>query len=70
MPKSKAVSYEELKTELDAALSELQGSDLDVDEALKQYEQGLELVKQLEAYLEQAENKVKVLKATFGDAAE
>ena len=67
MTKSKIAtpSYQTLKAELDTVLSELQREDLDVDQALKHYQQGLELVKQLENYLQGAENQVKQLKAGF-----
>jgi exodeoxyribonuclease VII small subunit len=56
-------SYAELQTELDALLTELQRDELDVDEALRYYERGLELVQQLEAYLRNAENKITELQA-------
>lgn len=62
-------SYEELRTELDTILTELQSNELDIDQALKQYERGREVIKQLEAYLETAENQIKVLQAKFGDTA-
>ena len=59
--------YQELNAELDGILLELQREDLDVDVAVKKYERGLELVKELETYLGTAENKVKELKAKFGE---
>ncbi|HTB48916.1 MAG TPA: exodeoxyribonuclease VII small subunit [Verrucomicrobiae bacterium] len=67
MTKAKPASptYEALKTELDTVMAELQREDLDVDTALQQYQRGLELVQQLEAYLKTAENKVRELKAKF-----
>jgi exodeoxyribonuclease VII small subunit len=61
--KKPAPSYETLKAELDTLMLELQREDLDVDVALKHYQRGLELVRQLEQYLETAENKVIELKA-------
>ncbi len=64
MAKAKA-SYQALKAELDDIMLKLQGEDLDVDAALKYYERGLELVKQLESYLKTAENKVREIEATF-----
>jgi exodeoxyribonuclease VII small subunit len=62
MPKQPAPTYETLKTELDTIMAELQREDLDVDEALKHYQRGLELIRQLEQYLVKAENKVTELK--------
>lgn len=63
----KEQSYQALSAELNDILLELQQEDLDVDVAIKGYERGLELVKELEAYLQEAENKVTKLKAKFGD---
>jgi len=57
--------YQTLMAELETILAELQQEDLDVDQAVKQYQRGLELVRQLEQYLEGAENTVKELKAKF-----
>lgn len=64
MPKTKP-DYEALTTELDSVLGALQRDDLGVDEALKKYQRGLELVQQLEAYLQSAENTITELKAKF-----
>jgi exodeoxyribonuclease VII small subunit len=58
-------TYQELKVELDQVMSKLQQEELDVDEALKLYERGLQLVQELEKYLKTAENSVKQLKAKF-----
>lgn len=58
-------TYAELKLELDELLDILQQDDISVDDALKAYERGMELVKQLEATLTEAENKVIKLKAKF-----
>ena len=67
MSKSKpTISYEKLKNELDSIMVELQRQDLDVDQALTYYQRGLELTRQLETYLKEAENKVTQLKAKFG----
>lgn len=67
MAKAKAqqLNYEALKAELDAVLEALQSDDLNVDQAVQQYERGLELVQQLKTYLKTAENKVTTLKAKF-----
>ncbi len=62
---TKKLDYAALSSELDTVMAELQRDDLGVDEALKHYERGLELVKLLGEYLETAENKITELKATF-----
>ncbi len=49
-------------TELDEVLESLNGDNVDVDEALKLYERGVVLTKQLTAYLEKAENTLSTLR--------
>jgi exodeoxyribonuclease VII small subunit len=62
---TKNTDYKALSAELDEVLAKLQSSDLDVDEAVKLYERGMEIAKELEAYLEKAENKVTKIKADW-----
>jgi exodeoxyribonuclease VII small subunit len=63
--KESVVNYQALKAELETVMAQLQSEDLDVDEALRLYERGLELVQQLDMYLKTAENTVQELKARF-----
>ena len=65
MASKKDISYRELNDELDQILSELQAGDLDIDEAVKQYERGMQILEELETYLKTAENKVKKIKSDF-----
>lgn len=66
----KKKDYREMAAELDAILETLQTADLDIDEAVKAYEHGMELVKELEDYLQAAQNKVtKIKKDWEADAA-
>lgn len=62
---TKKFDYRQLNTELDAILMQLQSDDLDVDEAVVLYERGIQITKELEAYLKTAENKVAKIKADF-----
>ena len=59
----KAVNYQALKAELDIVLDQLQQPDTDVDATLKGYQRGLELIGQLENYLQTAENQIIKLQA-------
>ena len=59
------INYQELSKELDTILAQLQTDDFDIDEALKLYERGITISKQLETYLKDAENTVTKLKASF-----
>lgn len=57
-------TYKELSEELDQAMHDLEQGDLDIDEAVKCYERGLAIVRELEAHLTSAENKVTQLKSS------
>lgn len=60
MPKT---DYQSLSNELEIILSKLQSADLDIDEAVKAYERGIVIAKELEVYLKTAENKITKIKA-------
>ena len=60
---SKDFDYQKTMTELQQLLADMQGDSLDVDEALKKYERGQELIAQLTKYLEDAENKITIRKS-------
>ena len=62
---TKDFDYQALSRELDEILETLQTADLDIDEAVKSYERGMTIVKQLEAYLKTAQNKVIKVKTDF-----
>lgn len=59
----KELDYRKLSDELDALLVNLQRSDIQVDEAMKLYGEGLDLIEKLEERLEQSENELISLKA-------
>jgi len=61
MAKAKDKRYQVLNAELDKVLAQLQSGELDIDEATKAYERGMELVEELEKYLQTAENKIRKL---------
>ncbi|HSX53258.1 MAG TPA: exodeoxyribonuclease VII small subunit [Patescibacteria group bacterium] len=65
MANAKDIDYNTLKVELDNILQQLQSGDLEIDEAIKQYERGMALVSQLQTYLKKAENKVTKIKANL-----
>lgn len=51
--------------ELEEITTYLEGSEIDLDVAIKKFERGTELAKELKTYLQQAENKVATLKQRF-----
>jgi exodeoxyribonuclease VII small subunit len=64
---TKKVDYRQLNDELDGILARLQSGELNIDEAVPAYERGIQLVKELEAYLQTAENKITELQAKLQD---
>jgi exodeoxyribonuclease VII small subunit len=57
------VDYRELSTELAELLELLEQGELGIDESVRHYERGLEIITRLESHLLQAENRVIELKA-------
>lgn len=60
-------SYRDMSEELESILAELQAGELDIEEAIKRYERGMELTNAMERYLRDAETKITELKAKFGE---
>lgn len=60
-------TYQQLRDELDEVMDWFNnaGQELDVDAAIKHYQKGMELVKELEKQLKTAENKI--TKVKLGD---
>lgn len=62
-------TYQELQAELSSILGQLQDSNVDVDEATVLYERGMEIVRQLQVRLDEAENTIKKIDARFAKDA-
>lgn len=58
---TKIEDYHALSATLDEVLAALQQTDIGVDEAVKLYEKGLQLVTRLESHLSQVENTIEKL---------
>jgi exodeoxyribonuclease VII small subunit len=67
--KSSKKNYQDLEAELQDILDWFESDSFDVDEAVKKYQRGLELIQELETYLSTAENTVRELKAKFNAPA-
>lgn len=61
----KKIDYQSLSMELDEILEKLQSAELNIDEAVKAYERGMTIAKELETYLKEAENKITKIKANW-----
>ncbi|MEI7674348.1 MAG: exodeoxyribonuclease VII small subunit [bacterium] len=47
-----------MQNELNEIVNDLQSGNIDVDDAMKKYDRGQELVKEISEYLKNAENKI------------
>ena len=59
--KKNSKSIESRLSELEAILEELESGDLELDQALKKFEQGVKLSRDCQKTLEDAELKIKIL---------
>lgn len=59
--KPENLSFEESLVELERIVAELEQGDVSLDDALKQFERGINLVRNSQAKLEQAQQKVAIL---------
>ena len=66
--KGKTVDFEQALGELEAVVEKLEHGDLPLEEALKQFERGIELTRGCQASLKQAEQRVEILLAKTPDA--
>lgn len=55
------LNFEETMKELEKIVQELEKGDLNLDESIKKFEEGMSLSKSASDYLEQAEKKITVL---------
>ena len=67
--KSKAPDFEQALGELEAVVERLEHGELPLEEALRQFERGIELARSCEASLRQAEQKVEILLQKNADAS-
>jgi len=66
--KGKTIDFEQALGELEAVVEKLEHGDLALEEALKQFERGIELARACQESLKQAEQKVEILLKKTDDA--
>lgn len=59
---SSSFNFSDAMSELEEITEYLESNDTDLDKALQKFKRGTELVKSLEAHLEQAQNTVKTIR--------
>nr|WP_283105673.1 exodeoxyribonuclease VII small subunit [Shewanella kaireitica] len=64
--KPENLSFEESLSELEKIVADLEHGDVSLDDALKQFERGIKLVRNSQGKLENAQQKVAVLMADEG----
>ena len=65
MAKAKTFNFGESFEALSTIVDQLESGDIGLDQALKQYEEGLKLVSECKKQLTQVENKVKVIRDKY-----
>ena len=58
---SKEINFEETMQELEKIVQELEKGDLNLDDSINKFEEGMKLSKNVSKYLEEAEKKITVL---------
>jgi exodeoxyribonuclease VII small subunit len=66
--KTKAVDFEQSLAELEAVVEKLEHGELPLEDALKQFERGIELARSCQASLKAAEQRVEILLKKTPDA--
>ena len=66
--KAKSLDFEQALSELEAVVDRLEHGELPLEEALKQFERGIELARSCQVSLKQAEQKVEILLQKSPDA--
>lgn len=64
--KPKSFQFASSFDRLTKIVEQLETGKIDLDEALKQYEEGLKIVQECKKQLQQVENKVKVIREKYG----
>jgi exodeoxyribonuclease VII small subunit len=63
-------SFEELYTQLEAAVEKLERGGLSLEESISLYEEGMQLAKRCQTLLDGAEQRIVKLRESFGQAAQ
>ncbi|WP_343846398.1 exodeoxyribonuclease VII small subunit [Bowmanella denitrificans] len=66
--KTENLSFEQSLAELESIVKQMEGGDLPLEEALAQFERGIELTRHSQSKLSQAQQKVSILMEKQGQA--
>jgi len=62
---TKPKSYQQMQNQLNQLVDSLRAKNEDIDTSMKKYQEASELIKEMEAYLKDAENKLINIKKDF-----
>jgi len=63
----KSLNFAKSFDRLNEIVDRLESGEIDLDQALKEYEEGLKLVQECKKQLNHVENKVKVIREKYGE---
>ncbi len=69
-PELKNIKFEEALKNLEIIVEKLEGGEIDLDESLALYEEGISLFRHCSKKLEEAKKKIEILTKTTGDNLE
>lgn len=61
MAKEEKVNFEDSMRQLENIVQELESGELNLDDSMKKFEDGIKISKQCSSYLEEAEKKISIL---------
>ena len=59
---SSGLTYQQMRSELEEIITAMESTTVDIDDASRLYDRGMELIASLEKYLKTAKNQVKKVK--------
>jgi exodeoxyribonuclease VII small subunit len=62
---NKNINFSEKMKQLEKIATELEDSEIDLDEAIDKFEKGAKLAEELKEYLLKSKNRIKTIKKTF-----
>lgn len=60
-------TYKEMQSQLDVIIAELQDGSLNIDEAVKKFEEANKLIIKMEKHLKEVENKIQKIKINLSN---
>lgn len=62
------MNYKQMSDKLDKVIDQLQNGNIELDETIQRYEEASKIIKKMQKYLNESENKIKKIKADLAKA--